>query len=168
MLSTPSIKTNPIYSFDFNSQQDWKVVDDGVMGGKSEGEFSISEIGMGLFSGNVSLENNGGFSSLRRSMDAEDISDYKQIVLRLKGDGKSYQFRLKANRSDYFSYVYAFPTSGEWEEVRIPLKDFYPSFRGRRLDLTTFPGKQIEEMTFLIANKKAEKFELLIDWIAAI
>ena len=54
--------------FDFNQTNPvnhWTVVDDVVMGGRSYGRFSIDSEGHGVFSGNVSLENNGGFSSLR-------------------------------------------------------------------------------------------------------
>ena len=58
--------------FDFNIKSDisnWKVVDDVVMGGRSNGNFELNKNGYGVFSGNVSLENNGGFSSLRYRFD---------------------------------------------------------------------------------------------------
>jgi len=54
--------------FDFNKDSDiqsWKVVDDIVMGGKSLSSFKLSPDGYGLFEGQISLENNGGFSSVR-------------------------------------------------------------------------------------------------------
>jgi NADH dehydrogenase [ubiquinone] 1 alpha subcomplex assembly factor 1 len=41
----------------------------------------------------------------------------------------------------------------------------YPSFRGRRLDLSNFSSDSFEELTFLIGNEKKEKFELVIDKI---
>ena len=87
------------------------------------------------------------------------------MCIRLKGDGKDYQFRVKPNAGNYFSYILPFSTSGEWEEVLIPLKDMYPSFRGRKLDQPNFHEDRIEELNFLIANKKNENFKLIIDKI---
>ena len=54
--------------FDFNKKsdlQDWIIVNDVVMGGRSSSTFKLDEDGEGVFEGNISLENNGGFSSLR-------------------------------------------------------------------------------------------------------
>ncbi len=154
--------------FNFNKQadiQNWRIVDDVVMGGKSSGSFDLNDDGYGVFKGEVSLENNGGFSSVRHRFETIFTKDYSTCILKVKGDGKDYQFRLKSNSSDYFSYIQSFSTHGEWQEIEIPLEDMYPSFRGRRLNQPNFNGVQMEEITFLIANKKKEEFELLIDEI---
>ena len=154
--------------FDFNTKANitnWRVVDDGVMGGKSLGSFKLSKDGHGVFQGNISLENNGGFSSVRYTFQKALIKEHKKIVITLKGDGKTYQFRIKANSGDYYTYITTFRTSGEWQEVEISLKDMYPSFRGRRLDQPNFSNDSIEEITFLIENKKQENFKLFIDKI---
>ena len=94
-----------------------------------------------------------------------DLQNYSKVKLRVKGDGKNYQFRIKAKTRDYYSYITSFETTGKWEEIEIKLKDLYPSFRGRKLDLPNFSGDEMEEITFLIANYKTESFELLIDKI---
>jgi NADH dehydrogenase [ubiquinone] 1 alpha subcomplex assembly factor 1 len=47
----------------------------------------------------------------------------------------------------------------------INLKDLYPSFRGQTLDLPNYESASIEEIAFLIGNKKMENFELLLDKI---
>lgn len=154
--------------FDFNSGSDtqgWRTVDDDVMGGRSSSDFTISEDGYGLFEGSVSLENNGGFSSLRYRFNKTQIDKNGKVVLKVKGDGKKYQFRIKKSSSDYHSYIHNFETSGEWEEIEIPLNVFYPSFRGMKLDIPNFAHNDIEEIGLLIGNKKAEKFSLLIDKI---
>ena len=88
-----------------------------------------------------------------------------QVKITLRGDGKKYQFRVKSNAGDYYSYIAPFLTSGEWQEIVIPLRDMYPSFRGRRLNQPNFSNDSIEELTFLIGNKKSERFKLLIDKI---
>lgn len=162
---------NPTTLFDFNDDtnpRSWRVVDDVVMGGRSSGNFTMNEEGHGVFSGDVSTENNGGFSSVRCQINRTEVGNHTAVRIRLRGDGKSYQFRIKTNSSDYYSYITTFETSGEWEEIEIALVDLYPSFRGRKLNIPNFESSSFEEMTFLIANKRNEHFELWIDKIELI
>jgi len=158
--------------FDFNKNSDvrnWIILDDVVMGGESSGTFKLNADGLGVFEGNISLENNGGFSSVRYRFEKTlIIKGYTKIILKIRGDGKKYQFRIKSNSGDYYSYIAPFLTSGEWQEIEIPLKDMYPSFRGRTIDQPNFSNDYIEEITFLIGNKKKEQFKLLIDKIELI
>lgn len=155
-----------LFDFSENSKlSNWRVLDDVVMGGRSNGEFFINKEGNAVFQGFVSLENNGGFSSVRCWLETTNVENFNQVRIRLKGDGKTYQFRVKSNRVDRFSYVYSFETSGLWQIVTIPLNEMIPQFRGRKLRMKNFSGEQMEEMAFLIGNKKAEKFELQIDKI---
>lgn len=154
--------------FDFNEQttiQDWKIVNDGVMGGLSSSSFELNKDGHAVFKGQVSLANYGGFASVRHQFKKITLNQYKKIIIKLKGDGKKYQFRIKANTKSYYSYNTIFKTSGKWEEITLDLKNMYPSFRGRKLNLPNFSEKAIEEITFLIGNKKAEKFALILDEI---
>jgi Complex I intermediate-associated protein 30 (CIA30). len=157
--------------FDFNKEvaiQDWNVVDDVVMGGMSSSQFNINAEGFGVFKGNISLENNGGFSSVRYQFKKTEVTKYTKIRIRLKGDGKNYQFRVKDNSSNYYSYIATFSTTNEWQDVDITLKDMYPSFRGRRLNTPNFSHDFIEQIVFLIGNKKNENFKLIIDTIELI
>ena len=149
--------------FDFTKNNDtgnWMVVNDGVMGGLSEGTFTAGENGTAVFKGTISLENNGGFSSVRCNTGKIDVEGYATLELHLKGDGKKYQVRIQENSSDYFSYIYYFQTSGAWETIKIPFAEMYPSFRGRKLNLPNYSGKSMVELTFLIGNSKAESFQL--------
>lgn len=142
--------------------QNWTVVDDVVMGGRSVGKFAISNDGYGKFYGEVSLENNGGFSSVRYRMAPLKISPESTLHIKLKGDEKTYQFRVKAKKQDYYSYITTFKTTGNWQTLQFKLKDLYPTFRGRNLDLPNFDKATIEEFRFLIGNKKPQEFELLL------
>lgn len=154
--------------FDFQPEAslgDWFVVNDGVMGGRSRGNLTIDQDGNGVFSGQISLENSGGFSSIRYDCGPTSLNGYGVIAIRLKGDGKRYQFRLKSLRGDYFSYVCYFETTGEWQDIKLPLEAMYAVFRGRRLDRPNFSGNSLEEIGILIGNKEAESFELRIDQI---
>ena len=166
MIIVLSINAQMIFDFNTKSDiQNWTIVDDVVMGGKSSGSFNLNPEGFGVFEGSISLKNNGGFSSLRYRFKRLSINEHTSIHIKLRGDGKTYQFRIKSNSDDYYSYISTFATSGEWQETVIPLKDMYPSFRGRKLDMPNFSSEYIEEIAFLIGNKKEENFKLLIDKI---
>lgn len=160
-------EANTLFHFSANTNpSSWTVVNDGVMGGLSKGQLSISDKGHGVFKGIVSLENNGGFSLIQHRFASLHVKKYTSLVIRIKGDGKNYQVRLKTNASDYFNYAYAIKTTGSWETISIPFEKMIPQFRGRILDMSSFPGEQLEEVTFLIGNKKVEEFRLEIDSIA--
>jgi len=156
-----------LYNFNSNSLlTDWRIVDDTVMGGRSSGNYKLSEEGKGVFFGTVSLENNGGFSSLRNRSKSISLENFTEFVLKVKGDGKNYQFRVKDDVNSYYSYKTEFSTSGEWQEIRLKFSKFTPTFRGRTLDIPNFSGKVVEEMTFLIANKENENFNLELDQLS--
>jgi NADH dehydrogenase [ubiquinone] 1 alpha subcomplex assembly factor 1 len=160
------MNTQIIFNFSKNSNiQNWIIVDDVVMGGKSSGRFTLSPEGFGLFEGQISLENSGGFSSVRYRFKKTKVEANSKIIIKIKGDGKDYQLRIKDDSNKYYSYIITFSTSGAWQEIEIPLKNMFPSFRGRKLDLPNFSHDYIEEVVFLIGNKRPEKFKLLIDEI---
>lgn len=159
---------NTVLVFDFSKNSnisDWVIVDDVVMGGQSEGKFALDEEGNGVFSGAVSTANYGGFSSVRFQFNKINTDSNSKIVVRFKGDGKAYQLRIKDKVSNYFSYITTFQTNGEWQTLSINMKDMYPSFRGRDLDLPNYNSPAFEELVFLIGNKKNEAFQLIIDKI---
>ena len=166
ILLFSSLQSNHIFKFSTTANiQDWIVVDDVVMGGESASSFRLNSDGNGVFEGTISLDNNGGFSSVKYRFPKKQIKQFTKVVLRIQGDGKQYQFRIKSDSGEYYSYISSFLTNGSWQEIEIPLKDFYPSFRGRKLNQPNFSKDAIEEITFLIGNKKKEHFKLLIDQI---
>jgi monofunctional biosynthetic peptidoglycan transglycosylase len=129
--------------FEFSGTADepaWNAVNDGVMGGVSRGGAKL--IGGSLhFRGVLSLENNGGFSSIRSGGPTRDLSAAKAIVLRVKGDGRTYRLQLATNaefRRSRISYQAEFPTKrGEWTEVIVPLASSSHSSAGRSLRART-------------------------------
>lgn len=160
MLSAFSSET--IFDKENTNENNWFILDDVVMGGRSQGQMKINDEGICEFYGLVSTANNGGFSSVRYRLESTSTSPSSVVKIKLKGDGKRYQFRVKSNSNDYYSYITYFKTSGKWEEIEIPMNEMYPSFRGRKLDFPNFDKDQIQELSFLIANKKNEEFKLLI------
>ena len=161
--------TNSLLLFDFSASSDWSgwaIQNDVVMGGESSSDLSRSEEGNAVFTGDVSLSNNGGFASLHYQFTPKDIRGYQSAVIRFKGDGKEYQFRLKADLNERTSYIYTFNTSGEWQTIEIPLNKMEPYYRGNKLDQPDFNASQMQEVRFLIGNGKAENFRLEIDKLA--
>ncbi|MFC1601156.1 CIA30 family protein [Candidatus Sumerlaeota bacterium] len=159
----------------FDSESDaivsnWRVVNDTVMGGISASQMEQSKDGGVAFTGNLSLENNGGFASVRGPDIRQSLGDFKGIAIRVKGDGKIYKCGIRTD--DRFDGVYhqaSFKTKkGEWEEVRLPLADFVPTYHGRQLseEDRMKPGN-IKSLSFLIADKQEGTFRLEIDWIKA-
>jgi len=154
--------------FDFEPTSDlsnWFILDDVVMGGRSDGHFEINENGHGQFYGDVSLENYGGFSSVRYNLQEAKVDAFTKCIIRLKGDGKDYQFRVKSSSRERHSYIQSFETNGDWQEIEIDLKKMYPSFRGRKLNIPNYPCEYLGEIAILIGNKKNESFKLEIDSI---
>ena len=143
----------------------WEVQDDVVMGGRSQGALAINEAGNAVFTGTVSLENDGGFSSVQHAFEPIDVSGFRTIVLGLKGDGKTYQLRVDATPDARHSYACDFQSSGCWQTVEIPFADLFAIRHGDRLDLPNYPGQTLAQIQILIGNGKAESFRLEIDKI---
>lgn len=140
----------------------WRSINDGVMGGLSAG--GMTQSGEGLkFSGVISLENNGGFSSVRRSVDL-DLSRVTGVRIEVRGDGREYKFRIRQDAGfDGISWSADFPSSAEWRQIDIPLDRFMPVFRGRLVPQAgpVIPA-EIRQIGFLLADKTAGHFELEI------
>lgn len=154
-----------------NQKLGWKVVDDGVMGGLSKGNLSFSEDGILRFSGELSLENNGGFSSLRTGDLNLDLAGSEGLVIRVKGDGRTYQMRISTDarfRGMEVSFMAGFATKkGEWTEVRVPFASFVGSWRGTMLKDEVFNPAKISRLGLLLGDKKAGPFSMEVDWIRA-
>jgi hypothetical protein len=149
----------------------WNVVNDDVMGGISTSRFDISQEGTAVFTGRVSLENNGGFASARTRMQA-DLGGHSGIVIRVKGDGKTYGFRLRTvsrGRVTPYSWEALFTApAGEWSEINLPFSSFRPVYRGRQLvNMPDLDVRNIAEAGLMVSNGQAGPFRLEIDWIAA-
>lgn len=147
-----------------------RIVNDGVMGGLSTSQIKPSPDGGAIFSGVVSLENNGGFASVRLSPAVKNLKGHDAFVLRIKGDGKRYKFRARTSQGfDVPSYQAAFATkAGQWQDIRIAFKDFLPTWRGRVLkDRPNLDPAKVTSLGFLISDKQEGPFRLEIAHIKA-
>ncbi len=154
--------------FDFSAKSpDWFVVNDGVMGGVSSSTVKL-ENSMLVFEGQVRLENNGGFASVRSNVMAQNLSEFAGIALRVRGDGKMYALNLRTSSARGVLYQSEFQTkAGEWLEVRVLFSQLRPTRFGNTLKGFALKTNRIESFGFIIANKRAERFKLEVDWIKA-
>lgn len=152
----------PIFHFSKNANlPKWYSVDDVVMGGKSAGYLSITDDGFGCFSGKISKENYGGFSSVH-FREHFNCSPQDNIILRAKGDCKKYQLRIKHKAEDRHGYIFNFQTSEEWEQYRIPLAEMQPYFRGKQLPMENFKETEFTEVSIFLLSEEPVTFNLLI------
>jgi NADH dehydrogenase [ubiquinone] 1 alpha subcomplex assembly factor 1 len=154
-----------------NEKQNWRIVNDVVMSGVSQSEIIITDDSTAIFQGMLSLENNGGFASVRTNPTDYQLTGYAIITARVRGDGRTYQLRLRTDdRFDGISYQSEFQTvDGEWIAVELPFGEFVATFHGRRVpDAPVLDPGKIRQIGFLIADKKEGPFRLEIDWIKSI
>ena len=147
----------------------WRTVLDGVMGGRSTGRILATDDGTIVFDGATSLENNGGFSSMRTDVAEGACDGADAIRLIVKGDGRDYKLGVKGYRGmSPEGYWQSFPTvAGEWTEVVMPIRDLERQFMGRPLQGRIAP-EDIRAIEFYIYDKNAGDFRLEIDSIEAV
>ena len=145
-----------------SSDLGWYVVNDNVMGGRSEGDFE-QEPGALRFAGRTNT-NGGGFSSIRTKPMQLDLSHSTGIQLRVKGDGRRYTWRLTTDarwRGRQVSYWADFETrSGTWSVVNIPFSSFIPQYRGYQLEGPALDSGRIRGMGLMIYDNQDGPFEL--------
>jgi uncharacterized surface protein with fasciclin (FAS1) repeats len=152
-----------------DSLKAWTSVNDGVMGGVSKGGFKRSEQGTLLFTGELSLANNGGFASIRMKQGDLDLDGTSGIVVKARGDGRTYWVDLRIQdqmaASSYRAYL---PTvAGEWKETLLPFKDFKLQSFGRELTSRPIKPNSIASAGFTLADKKEGPFSLEIEYVKA-
>lgn len=147
----------------------WYVLNDNVMGGRSEGDFTMAE-GELEFSGRTNTRG-GGFSSIRTEALTLDLSHHTGIRLRVKGDGRRYTWRLTSTarwRGRKVNFWADFETrAGEWTTVDIPFSDFVAKFRGFELNGPALDAGDIRGMGLMIYDRLDGRFELRLDSIQA-
>lgn len=147
----------------------WFVVNDNVMGGRSDGDFSIE--GEELHFAGRTNTRGGGFSSIRTRPMLADLSQHDGIRLHVLGDGRRYTWRLSTTarwRGREISYWADFDTlDGAWSVVDIPFSRFMPQFRGMPLDGPALDTTQITGMGLMIYDKQDGPFDLKMSSVHA-
>ncbi len=170
--STRMMTEKTLFDFaDRESAARWFNVDDPVMGGVSSSSMTpLKE--SALFSGVVSLENNGGFASVRsRTLrPPDDLAGYNALRARVKGDGKTYIFSMQTATAPRLNYWQRFDTrKDEWIEVTLPLGEFVPVFRGfTPRNAPELDTRAIANYGIYITDKQVGRFALETVWIKAV
>ena len=159
----------------------WNSVDDVVMGGVSQSNFSLGD-GYAVFDGYVSTDNNGGFASVRTRNFASplDLSAYKGIEIRLKGDGKRYKFIARCEGEwDGIGYCYSFDTVYDYPQtIKVPFEQLHPVFRAKTVtDAPPLDSSKVYSLQLMLSkfeydgelNPKFEagNFNLAIEYLKA-
>jgi hypothetical protein len=149
------------------TENKWRIVNDGVMGGLSSSNALVKEDKI-VFTGNVSLENNGGFASMRSPIKDYNFEKHNGMEIKIKGDGKRYSISMK--ETTYFSgyfYTSTFETKiDEWITVKIPFNQLKLYYFGKETNSSKkIPLNNIKEISLLIGDKQAGEFKSEIDYI---
>jgi len=140
-----------------NTLRDSWIVNDGVMGGVSQSSLRQDVDGM-VFEGLVSLENNGGFASMRSSV--KFPQGIQLIELLAKGDGKRYKLVLRTELAPRVTYVADFIALPTWQTYRFNLSQFKSTFRGRDVDAPALSFSDVIDFGILISNNQAGSFAI--------
>lgn len=146
-----------------NNTDNWRITNDNVMGGKSEGCFLLAQ-DKGIFRGCISLDNNGGFSSVFQKLNRLQ-KNLETVTIDVEGDGLTYQLRMIINLNGYhLAYKHDFNTVvGQREVLTFILADFHASFRGRMIaNAPVLQSEDIKQVGFLVTRKVAGRFSLSI------
>jgi NADH dehydrogenase [ubiquinone] 1 alpha subcomplex assembly factor 1 len=169
-MKTDSPRETTVCDFAQPTNVTWQIVNDDVMGGVSTSTFRVTNQ-TAIFRGAVSLENNGGFASVRTRPATLKLAEATAFVVRVRGDGRQYKFTARMN-SNFEGALYqsSFSTrKDEWQEIRLPLEKFVPTFRGRQLTgEPPLSAPKLASIGFLIADEQPGPFQLEIAWIKAI
>jgi hypothetical protein len=153
------------------STQGWQVINDGVMGGVSVSRLRFDVAGHAVFEGEVSLQNNGGFASVRAARLDLGFADTVAYGLTAWGDVHTYKLNLRTDLGfDGVNYQALFtPVPGEWCLTVLPVKAFEPNFRGRLVPgAPPLQPEAVRQVGLMISDKQAGPFRLLVKNIEAL
>ncbi len=148
----------------------WSNVDDTVMGGVSSSTTSWEE-GRLVFAGELSLENNGGFTSVRGPVDPSigtTIADAAALSVDAEGDGRTYVVQLRTvDESLYISSLTS--VDGVAQRYELPLAGFEPVTRFLEPSPGTPPldASAVVQIAIYLLDKQEGGFRLAVGGISA-
>jgi len=153
--------------FDGEAESDrWRIIGDRLMLGRSDGVVNSTEDGI-EFSGTVRRNIGGGWCSARRELEAPlDLSDCGEIVLRVRGDGRTYGFDLRDSAEldgTYWEAVIA-PPAGEWAEIALRPEQFHPLRRGSPASTKEkLDWRSIQSLAIVVAKGQTGAYAVEVD-----
>lgn len=142
---------------DPKTMRDCWIVNDGVMGGLSQSSLRQDMQGT-IFEGQVSLENNGGFASMRSSVRFPQGTQLIEILA--KGDGKRYKLILRTELVPRVTYAADFVAEPAWQTYRFNANQFKTTIRGRAVNAPALVFSDVIEFGILISDNQAGSFAI--------
>lgn len=167
LLLMTTLASSMRIDFGEKSTNNWYVLNDGVMGGLSTGKAAFTKSAL-VLKGTVSLENNGGFASVKSPFEATNLADYKTVTVRYRSAGQTMALTFETSERWYDpTYKAMLPTSKDWSTATFELKDFQQYKIGRASGATMSNQNQedVIRMGFMTADKKAGDFMLEVDFL---
>lgn len=158
-------KTDQSFTLNFDTITSWYSLNDNVMGGISQGKLTQEYPGIAIYSGRLSRQNNGGFSSVRTHISLNSLASYQGVILKVRGDHRRYEF-LVTSANQQGSWQASFIAPKQWSEIRIPFASMKLSIRGWSPPSNPpIQSINISKIGLLIKDKIDTPFRLELDWI---
>ena len=140
----------------------WRITNDDVMGGLSSSRLKAQSAGL-VFAGELSRENNGGFASVLGSL-AQPLHGFGAIRLKVSGDGRQYQLRLRETRDSRSVAWRAVFTAGEQPtQLTLSPEQFEPVVRGKKVvGAKPLESTPICHLGFMLAGGEPGDFHLQV------
>lgn len=156
-----------LFDFNTNDEASWQIVNDGVMGGRSKGYFTIEE-GMLRFTGTL-VTQGGGFTSVRINQ-SFNLEGYDGLELRVRGDGRTFEVAVgddTRRRGRTVSRRASFETRTEWTLVRVPFDSFRTTVFGQPVNAPAIDPANVKRIGLFIVDGIDGPFRLEVDEISA-
>lgn len=171
MVHHPLARESPmsvtLFTFDRADEAEWTVINDGVMGGRSQGFVALEE-GTLRFTGTL-VTQGGGFTSVRAPR-VVDLTGQVGIELRVRGSGRRFEVEVSDGLGSFGRMVSrraSFATSAEWTVVRIPFSALRSTIFGRPVNAPPIDLARIRSIGLYILDGQDGPFRLEVDYIRA-
>jgi len=153
--------------FTGSSELSWFAVNDGVMGGLSQG--SVAIVDSTLVHSGVLNTNGGGFSHAGTRFASNTLVGYSKLQIRLNTNGRQYALNLGDARNERISHQAQIPLdlSGTWQEVWVAFDDTVPTIFSRRVNSAPVAADAINELNLILGDGQDGPFAMQVDWIKA-
>ncbi len=150
LMMTGMVRADPM-----QLDPDWRYVADRVMGGVSSGALRLHDGATGpvaQLTGQVSLDNNGGFIQMAFDVDA-DARGWSGIEMDVRGNGETYELRLKTDQLSrpWQSFRAPFVAGPDWQTIRFE----FDAFEAHRTD-AVFDAAQLRRIGVLAIGRAFE------------
>lgn len=161
--------------FDFGEKEvanGFRSLNDGVMGGRSSGAMGWDEEeGCGLYAGELSTANSGGFSSVLIPTPKANLPDARGLWIEYKSDGQQYKLQVRRSADSDVGLLSMFTGGGNdgvvyqadlpgpdqtWTTAFIPFQNFRPSWRGQPRSAPDLTGTQLKSVSLMVSKLSAD------------